>query len=50
MYHRERFNAPPHLVGAVQACIRALCLLVQALRKGKPLKIGSVAVYGEGRA
>ncbi|MOA29019.1 hypothetical protein D3C78_1500060 [compost metagenome] len=49
MYHRERFNAQPHLVGAVQAFIRALCLLVQALREDKPLKIGSVAVYGDGK-
>ena len=46
MYHGERFNAWTHLVGAVLACIGALCLLVQALWEGEPLKIGSVAVYG----
>lgn len=46
MYHGERFNAWTHLVGAVLASIGALCLLVQALWEGEPLKIGSVAVYG----
>ena len=46
MYHGERFNAWTHLVGAVLAFIGALCLLVQALWEGEPLKIGSVAVYG----
>lgn len=46
MYHGERFNAWTHLVGAVLASIGAVCLLVQALWEGEPLKIGSVAVYG----
>lgn len=46
MYHGERFNAWTHLVGAVLASIGAICLLVQALWEGEPLKIGSVAVYG----
>ncbi len=46
MYHGERFNAWTHLVGAVLASIGALCLLVQALWEGEPLKIGSIAVYG----
>ena len=46
MYHGERFNAWTHLVGAVLALIGAVCLLVQALWEGEPLKIGSVAVYG----
>ena len=46
MYNGERFNAWTHLVGAVLASIGAVCLLVQALWEGEPLKIGSVAVYG----
>lgn len=46
MYHGERFNAWTHLVGAVLASIGALCLLVQVLWEGEPLKIGSIAVYG----
>ena len=46
MYHGERFNAWTHLVGAVLASIGTVCLLVQALWEGEPLKIGSVAVYG----
>ncbi len=46
MYHGERFNAWTHLVGAVLALIGAVCLLVQALWEGEPLKIGSVALYG----
>ena len=46
MYHGERFNAWTNLVGAVLALIGAVCLLVQALWEGEPLKIGSVALYG----
>ena len=46
MYHGERFNAWTRLVGAVLALIGAVCLLVQALWEGEPLKIGSVALYG----
>jgi hemolysin III len=47
MYHGERFNAWTHLVGALLACLGAIWLLVLAALDGSPVKMVSVAIYGQ---